>query len=157
MFAKDVAIEEELLAEVTPGVGQNLSAPVTGRVAVLDMLPQLLHMVDPLLSYKDSAALKTDEAEGLLVRRFHMPSQAFLVRELFLVLAITDQTSECSKLHAFNLGRSVRVIDCLISPILVALMPHIVVKFIPGERLVLSDNDFFELSFAERTIFVVHQ
>ena len=54
------------------------------------MHPKLLHMVDPLLSNKDCATLETDEAESLLVIRFHVPSQALLVWELFLVVAITD-------------------------------------------------------------------
>ena len=57
---------------------------------MLDMHPQLLHMVDPLLSNKDCATLETDEAESLLVIRFHVPSQALLIWELFLVVAITD-------------------------------------------------------------------
>ena len=50
-----VSIEEKLFAKVTPWMWQNFGASVTGRVSMLNVTPELLHMVDPLLSYKHSA------------------------------------------------------------------------------------------------------
>ena len=111
MFAEYIAIEEELLTKVAPGMGQNLGALVTGRVTVLDMITQLLHVIDSLLANENCAAFEADETESFLVNRLHMASQTFLVRELFLVLTLIHQTSESSELHAFDLRRSIRVMD----------------------------------------------
>lgn len=56
MLTEYVAIEEELLTEVTPGMRQDFSTSLTGRISMLDMLPQLLHVVDTLLANEDCAA-----------------------------------------------------------------------------------------------------
>ena len=50
-----VDVEEVLLAEVAPRVGQYLSAPITRRVTMLNVVSQFLHVVDALLPYKHSA------------------------------------------------------------------------------------------------------
>lgn len=48
---------------------------------MLNMTPQLLHVVDPLLSNKHGSAFEADQAEGFLVDRLHMATKAFLVGE----------------------------------------------------------------------------
>ena len=72
------------------------------------------------------------------------------------MLAVLHETGECSQLHAFDLRRSIRVVNRLISSIIVTLMPHIVVELLPRQLRVLRDDDLFQLSLAERAILVVH-
>ena len=55
MLSKDVIIEEEFFAKIAPRVRQYLGAPVAGRITMLDMVPQFLHVIDALLPYKYSA------------------------------------------------------------------------------------------------------
>lgn len=50
-----VDVEEVLLAEIAPGVRQYLGAPVAGRITMLNMVPQFLHVIDALLPHKYSA------------------------------------------------------------------------------------------------------
>mgnify|MGYP001206290784 FL=1 len=72
MLTEYVAIKEELLTEVTPGMRQDFSTTLTGRISMLNVLPQLLHVVDPLLANEDCAAFQADETESFLMRGLHM-------------------------------------------------------------------------------------
>ena len=90
------------------------------------------------------------------MRGLHMAPQTLLVRELLLVLAVLHETGERPQLHALDLRRSIRVVNRLISSIIVTLMPHIVVELLPRQLRVLRDDDLFQLSLAECAIFVVH-
>ena len=56
MLTEYIAIEEELLTEVTPGVRQDFGTALTGGISMLNVLPQLLHVVDTLLANEDCAA-----------------------------------------------------------------------------------------------------
>ena len=51
---------------------------------MLNMTPQLLHVVDPLLSYKHGSAFEAHQAEGFLVDGLHMATKAFLIVEVLL-------------------------------------------------------------------------
>ena len=57
VLLEHVGIEKVLLAEVAPWVGQDFSSAVTGRVAVLNVVPQFLHVVNTLLADEHCAAL----------------------------------------------------------------------------------------------------
>ena len=84
MFHKCVHVEEELLAEVTPGVRQDFSTTVGGRIAFLNMASQILHVIDPLLPDKDSPSFETDHAESLLMCVLHVASQTVHIWEVLL-------------------------------------------------------------------------
>ena len=157
VLAEDIAIEEELFTEIAPGMRKDLRAALVRRVPMLYMLSQLLHVVDALLANENRAALQADQTERLLMCGLHMPPQTLLVRELLFMVAVGYKACQRSELHAFNLGSSVRVVDGLISAVLVALVPHIVVKLGPRELLVRSYDNLLQLLFAERAIFVLHQ
>ena len=157
VLAEDIAIEEELFTEVAPRVRKDLGAALVGRVPVLYVLPQTLHVVDALLSNEDGAALQADQTERLLMRGLHMSPQTLLVRELLLVVAVGYQTCERSELHALDLGRPVGVVDGLIGAVLVALVPHVAIELGPGELLVLRDDDLLQLLLAQRAVFVLHE
>jgi len=72
MLAELTGVEEEFLAEIAPGMGQNFGTLFICRVTVLDMGSQLLQVVDSLLANKHCATLKADQTEGLLMRGLHM-------------------------------------------------------------------------------------
>ena len=95
-----IAIKEELLAKVTPRVREDLCTTITRWVSMLDVPSQVLHVIDSLLTDEHCAALKADETKGLLMRVFHVASQAFLVWEVILGRALVDQASQSSELHA---------------------------------------------------------
>ena len=97
---KHIAVKEELLAEVTPWVGEDLCTTITRWVPMLDVSSQVLHVIDSLLTDEHCAVLKADETKGLLMRVFHVASQAFLVWEVILGSALVDQASQSSELHA---------------------------------------------------------
>ena len=157
VLAEDIAIEEELFAEIAPRMRKDLRTALVRRVPMLYVHPQLLHVVDALLANEDRAALQAHQAERLLMRGLHMSPQTLLVRELLFMVAVGYQARQRSELHAFDLGRSVRVVDGLIGSVLVALVAHIVVELGPGELFVLRDDNLLQLLLAERTIFVLHQ
>ena len=69
MIVELVVVVVELFAEVAPGMGQDLRAPLVGRVTVLDVRPQCLQVVDSLLSYEHCPSFEADFAERLLVIR----------------------------------------------------------------------------------------
>ena len=97
---KHIAVKEELLAEVTPWVGEDLCTTITRWVPMLDVSSQVLHVIDSLLTDENCAAFQADETKGLLMRVFHVAPQAFLVWEVILGSALVDQASQSSKLHA---------------------------------------------------------
>ena len=94
MLFKLISIEEVLFAEVAPRMRQNLGASVAGRVTVLYVLAQRLHVIYALLADEHGAAFEADFAESLLMHLLHVPSQALLVRELLLVGATRNETSQ---------------------------------------------------------------
>jgi len=132
VLAENVAVEEELFAEVTPWVRQNLSATVTRGVSMFDMVTQLLHVVNPLLANEDSATFEADKTKGLLMCGLHVATQTLLIRELLFVFAVGHETGQCSQFHTLDLRLPICVVDRVIGPVRVTFMPDIVVKFIPG-------------------------
>lgn len=60
-------VEEVLLAEVAPGVGQDFGALFGAGVAVLNVASQLFDVVDSLLTNKDGPASEANFAECLLM------------------------------------------------------------------------------------------
>lgn len=56
MVKEHLVIEEVLLAEVAPGVRQNLGLSLVAGVTVVDMIPELLEVVQPLLTDEDQSA-----------------------------------------------------------------------------------------------------
>lgn len=143
VLVEDTAIKEELLAEVTPGVGQNFGTLFTRRVSMLNVHSQFLHVVDPLLANKHGSPFEANQAESLLMSCLHMPPHTLLVRERLLCCAVCDKTSQCSKLHSLNLGGPVVIVNGFISAILVTIVAHISIKLIPSELLILSDDHLF--------------
>lgn len=73
MVQENQIVEKVLLAEVTPGVGQNLGSFLRARVTMLNMVTQGLDMVDSLLSNEDSPSREADLTEGLLMDRLRVP------------------------------------------------------------------------------------
>jgi hypothetical protein len=72
---KQQLIEEELLTEITPRMRQNLSTFLRPNIAIFNVVPQRLYMVNPLLSNKDGASCQANLAKSLLVSCFHVTSQ----------------------------------------------------------------------------------
>ena len=124
---------------------------------MLYMQSQLLGVIDALLANENGATLEADQTESLLVRRLHVASQALLVRELLLVLAIVHQACQCAQLHALDFRVAIGVVDGLIGPVLVTLMSPSIVKFVPRECLISRDHNLLQLLLAQRAIFVVHE
>lgn len=60
-------VEEELIAEVTERMRQNLAKPIVSDVAFLEMSSERLYVVKPLFPNEHSAPFQTDLAECLLV------------------------------------------------------------------------------------------
>ena len=56
MLLKLQLVKVELLTEVAPRMRQDFSALFSPRVPVLNVVPQLLNVIDTLLSYKDCSA-----------------------------------------------------------------------------------------------------
>jgi len=90
VLVKYSTIEEELLTKIAPWMRQDFCTSVTGGVSMLDVTPELLHVVDSLLADEHGAALEANQAESLLMGRFHVAAQAFLVGEGLLLAAIAD-------------------------------------------------------------------
>lgn len=57
VFLKRLRVIKELLAEVAPRMRENLRAALVRSVAVLNMRPQFLNMVNSLLADEDGASL----------------------------------------------------------------------------------------------------
>ena len=70
---------------------------------------------------------------------------------------VRDEAVEGSQLHAFYLGSAVRVIDALILPVLVTLVPDSAVKLVPREGSISRNYDFLQLLLAEGAAFVAHE
>ena len=87
----------------------------------------------------------------------HVPPQALLVRKVSFVRTVRDQASQGSQLHAFNLGRSVRVVDVLVFSVLVTLVPDSAVKVFPGEGSISRNDDLLQVLLAEGAAFVIHE
>ena len=156
MLLENGGIEEVLFAEVAPRVGQNFSTAVTGRVAVLYVVPQLLHVVDALLANENCAAFQAHKAEGFLVGLLHVAPQTLLVWKVCFMSAVGNETIEGSQFHALDLGGAVRVVNTVVLAVYVALMAYAPVKLFPSEAPVACNYDFFEYLFAERAAFVTH-
>ena len=60
-------VEEVLLAEVAPGVRQDLGLLFVARVSVINVSTQEVRVVEPLLFDKDQATFEAYLAVGLLV------------------------------------------------------------------------------------------
>lgn len=75
VIQEDQFIEVVLFTKVAPRVWQNLCALLSSWVAMLDMGPQLLHVIDSLFSNEDCSARQTNFAECLLVSGLQMASE----------------------------------------------------------------------------------
>ena len=84
-------IVEVLFTEVTPRVRQYFSTSFTRCITMLKMVPQLLLMVDSLLSDEHCAPLEANFTESLLMVGFHMLSQTVNIWENLPRLAVLDQ------------------------------------------------------------------
>ena len=93
MLLEQVGVEEELLAEVTPWVRQDFCASLRCCITVLNVIAQLLHVIDALLTDKYCAALDADQTEGLLMSGLHVTTQTLLVRKCLLRVAVVDEAS----------------------------------------------------------------
>ena len=60
-------IEVKLLTEVTVWMWQHLSVSIIANVTELDVLSQLLHVIESLLTDKNCTALKTNFAESFVM------------------------------------------------------------------------------------------
>ena len=67
MIMENSGIKEELFTEIAPRMRQYLCATITRWITVFNMIAQLLHVIDSLLSDKDSASFQTHQTEGLLM------------------------------------------------------------------------------------------
>ena len=90
MLGKTIVIEEEFFAKVAPGMRQDLSSSVTRRIAVLNVITQLLNMVDALFADEHCASLETDQTKCLLMCFLHVAPQAFIIREMLFRRTITN-------------------------------------------------------------------
>ncbi len=157
MLDERVAVEEELLAEVTPWVRQDFSTAVRCGVSLFNVAPQVLHVVDPLLPDEHGSAFKANETESLLMRVFHVASQTLLIWEVLLRGTLVHKASQSAKLHALNLGGSVRVVDVFIMLVDITSVAFVIIKVSPREAFVGSNDDFIQLLLAKSARFVIHQ
>ncbi len=88
MVQKDLVVEVVLLAEVAPRMGQDFCALLRPWVAVLNVISQLPHVVDALLSDEHRPARQTHLAESLLVRTLKVPSERLHIREVLRACAV---------------------------------------------------------------------
>jgi hypothetical protein len=88
MVQKDLVVEVVLLAEVAPRMGQDFCTLLRPWVAVLNVISQLPHVVDALLSDEHRPARQTHLAESLLVRTLKVPSERLHIREVLRACAV---------------------------------------------------------------------
>ena len=79
MIVKDQIIEEVRLAEVAPGMRQDLCLLICTSVTMIYMLSQVLHVIEPLLLDKDKAALQAHLTKSLLVLLLQVKFETFQV------------------------------------------------------------------------------
>ena len=147
-------IEVVLLAEVAPGVGQDLGTPLVGGVSVLDVLAELLDVVDSVFANEDGAALETDFAESFLVHGLEVASERLDIRESLRRVAIVHQTLQRAKLHPRGFSPCILVVDRLILFVLDCVFR---VEFVPGERRVITDHNFVQLLLANAALGLLQQ
>ena len=122
---------------------------------MLNMIAQRLDVIDSLLPYKDSAALKAHKTEGLLMRGLHVAPQTLFIREVLLGLTIVNQASERTESHTLLHRLAVSVVDGFISAVLVTIMAHPFVELIPCQVTSSSNYNFAQFLLAESAILVV--
>lgn len=69
-------------------MGQDFRALLGPWVAVLNVVSQLPHVVDPLLSDENRPACQTHFAESLLVHTLKVPSERLHIREVLSARAV---------------------------------------------------------------------
>lgn len=155
VLIESAPVEEKFFTKVTPWMRQDFGALVTCRVSMLNMTPQLLHVVDSLLTHKHSTALEANQAEGFLMCCLHVATQTFLVRERFLCGALIYKAGQCTQFHSFNLRRQIMVKNRLVLFVLIAVVADLLIEGAPSECLILSNDDFFELLLAKSAFLVI--
>jgi len=94
MIKEHLVIEEVLLAEVAPGVRQDLSLSLVARIPVVDVISQLLQMVQSLLANEHKPPLETDLAECLLVLLLEVAFECLNAGVLVLWSAAVNEALE---------------------------------------------------------------
>jgi hypothetical protein len=154
-------VEEEFLAEVAPGVGQNFRDFFGARVAMLDMIAQLFEVVDALFADEHGPSRQADAAVGLLVLAFEVAAEALRVWEdlLFLATTTVHGTHQGSEGQTCGQGWLRIVMNGLVFPVSddVLLAPMRGLKHFPCDFLILGDEHFVELSAANLTLLIVHE
>ena len=72
MWEEFQVVETELLAKVTVRMWKDLSIPVITKISILNMTPELLGVVQSLLSDEHSSTFKADLTKSLLMIGFHV-------------------------------------------------------------------------------------
>ena len=100
---------------------QNLAKFIVSRIAILNMFPQLLHMIQPLFPNKHGPTLETNFTKCLLMLRNEMALQRLDVGELLIgVWAVLYHTIEGSKHPAIPLSFIGVIVNAIIIVILLA-------------------------------------
>lgn len=95
MVIKQQIIVDELFAKITIWMRQYLTKSIVSRITVLNVLPQLLDMVQPLLPDKHGPTFQANLTERFLVLLNEMALQRLNVRKLlFGVWAVVNHTIE---------------------------------------------------------------
>ena len=154
VIQEDQFIEVVLFTKVAPRVWQNLCALLSSWVAMLDMGPQLLHVIDSLFSNEDCSARQTNFAECLLVSGLQMASEWLNIREVLSARAIEHQTLHRSQLEACSFSFRVFIINAWVFFVLDCIFRF---KFVPSESLVIADYNRLKFSFANAAFIVFHK
>jgi hypothetical protein len=137
-------------------MGQDLPMVVIPSISKLNMLSQVLHMVESLLSDENSSSLQTNLAESLLMVLLQVSLQRRHIRELRVAsLARGDHAVQNSKPHTGFLSLWGVVENGLVGSVLDALLAEFAVEGVEGHFSVISDNDLVELSFTNGALLVL--
>lgn len=96
MIDENQLIEEILLAEITPGVRQDLCLSICSRVTLLNVLLKLLDVVESLFSDENETTFHANFAEGLLMLSLQMLLQSLNVVVLVSRTTIIDKAMHLS-------------------------------------------------------------
>ena len=114
MVEEDLVIEEVLLAEIAPGVRQDLSLPVGAWVPVVDVISYHFDVVKALLPNEDQSTFQTDLAKGLLVLFLQVDFECFGRLELIMRIAAMDEALKLPHLGSCLVDLIILVVDLLV-------------------------------------------
>ena len=149
-------IEEVLLAEIAPGMRQDLGLLVRARVSLLDVLLQLfVNVIESLLSYKDEPAFEAYFAKSLLMLVLEVLFKCLDIIEMMIrvatvyhALQLSKLLADCAHLRGLIVNVGVLVID---RKILLKLL-----ELLKGQDGGLRNANLIADCLANRALFVVH-